>query len=174
MYNLAKLSEEIGAEGAIVDELVRYLDIVDPGVNFFLNGLSHAYIVETAMITGRLDAISGRAINRIADCFVRMDATPLDRFSRAYPFAYNLNALGEVGEAGKLFKTSAAYGGVSAFSRLIDQFSPDGEAKGSRVLMLGNVLIGLGSRLRGAKNDSTPMFDRLAQRLGWRRVDASV
>ncbi|NVN11225.1 hypothetical protein, partial [Nguyenibacter vanlangensis] len=116
---------------------------------------------------GRLDAISGRAIDRIADCFVRMDATPLDRVSRAYPFAYDLNALGEVGEAGKLFEPRAAYGGASAFSWLVEQFSSDGQGEGSRILMLGNALIGLGLRLRGVKNDSTAMFDRFAERVGW-------
>ncbi|WP_342629550.1 hypothetical protein AAC691_07475 [Nguyenibacter vanlangensis] len=167
LHNLGKMSQEIGGEGAIVDELVQYLDVVDPGANFFLNGLSHAYIVETAMVTGRLDAISGRAIDRIADCFVRMDATPLDRVSRAYPFAYDLNALGEVGEAGKLFEPRAAYGGASAFSWLVEQFSSDGQGEGSRILMLGNALIGLGLRLRGVKNDSTAMFDRFAERVGW-------
>jgi len=174
LHNLGKISEEIGAERAIVDNLVRFLDVVDPGANFFLNGLSHAYIVETAMVTGQLDAISDRAINRIADCFAHMDATPIDRISRAYPFAYDLNALSEVGEAGKLFEPRPTYGGVSAFSWLVDQFSPEGHAEGSRILMLGNALIGLGLRLRGAENDTTPMFDHLAKRLGWQRLDAQV
>ncbi|KAL7940032.1 hypothetical protein V8C42DRAFT_42164 [Trichoderma barbatum] len=168
LHNLGRTEQEIGSAHVLMDELLGYLDVVDPGANFFLNGLSHAYVVESAMLTGRLGDIPPQEIDRIAGCLVRMDATPLDRASRAYPFSYNLNALGEIGEAGALMSPNPAYGGISAFSWLVAQFSPDGQTEGSRLLMLGNALMGLGLRLRPREQSSTPMFDDIARRRGWK------
>ncbi|KAI1317571.1 hypothetical protein F5Y16DRAFT_392631 [Xylariaceae sp. FL0255] len=168
LHNLGRTEQEIGSVHVLMDELLGYLDVVDPGANFFLNGLSHAYVVESAMLTGRLGDIPPQEIDRIAGCLKRMDATPIDRASRAYPFSYNLNALGEIGEAGALMSPNPVYGGISAFSWLVGQFSPDGQTEGSRLLMLGNALMGLGLRLRPREQSSTPMFDDIARRRGWK------
>ena len=168
LHNLGRTEQEIGSVHVLMDELLGYLDVVDPGANFFLNGLSHAYIVESAMLTGRLGDIPPQEIDRIAGCLKRMDATPIDRASRAYPFSYNLNALGEIGEAGALMSPNPVYGGVSAFSWLVGQFSPDGQTEGSRLLMLGNALMGLSLRLRPKEHLSTPMFNDFARRRGWK------
>ncbi|KAL7895860.1 hypothetical protein HDV64DRAFT_255856 [Trichoderma sp. TUCIM 5745] len=168
LHNLGRTEEEIGSANVLMDELIGYLDVVDPGANFFLNGLSHAYIIESAMLTGRLADVPPQEIDRVAGCLKRMDATAMDRASRAYPFAYNLNALGEIGEAGAVMAPNPAYGGVSAFSWLVGQFSPDGQTEGSRLLMLGNALMGLGLRLRPKEQTSTPMFDEFASRRGWK------
>jgi hypothetical protein len=162
LYNLGKLDEEIPALDKFVAELVDSLEILDPGADFFLHGLSNAYIVETAMLTGRMDLIDDAKLNRIVDCFPDLDRSDIDRINRPYPFSYALNVLGEIGQLSLLFKPRERYHGLNPAEWVIANLSDGGRAEGNRLFMLGNALVSQALRLRYVRARETPIFEKFS------------
>jgi hypothetical protein len=165
LYNLGKLEEQIPDLNRFVEELVDSLTVLDPGANFFLHGLSNAYIIETAMLTGRMDLIDEAKLTRMVDCFTDLDQSDVDRINRPYPFSYALNVLGEIGQMSLLFKPRERYDGLSATEWIVRHISGGGRAEGNRLFMLGNSLVSQALRLRYVRARETPIFERFSLNL---------
>ena len=165
LYNLRRLDEQIPDLDKFVEELVGSLAILDPGANFFLDGLSNAYIIETAMLTGRMDLIDEAKLTRMVDCFPDLDRSDIDRVNRPYPFSYTLNVLGEIGQLSLLFKPRERYDGLSPTEWVIAHLSDGGRAEGNRLFMLGNALVSQALRLRYVRARETPTFERFGSNL---------
>ncbi|MFI7600010.1 hypothetical protein [Actinoplanes sp. NPDC049681] len=158
LHNLGRLRAEVPDLDGFVEALVGQWRHVDPGENFFLNGISYAYMIETAMIAGRPDLITGAFVERLVDSFPDLDRTELDRANRPYPFSYAVNALGEIGAAARLFTPRARYGARTPMEWVVGQLSGDLAEENSRLYMLNHALISYALRLRGAGSGETELF----------------
>lgn len=156
LHNLARLDDQVPALDAFVDDLVGQWRDLDPGRNYFLNGISYAYLIQTAVFAGRSDLVTEEFLERYVDGFADLDRTDDDRINRPYPFAYALNVLAEIGRADLLFQPRAAYGGRSATDWVISRLSV-GAQQEPRLYMLHHALLGYALRLR-APSAETAMF----------------
>ncbi|MFJ9739688.1 hypothetical protein [Streptomyces sp. NPDC101166] len=163
LHNLGRLDERAPHLDALVEDVVGQWAHIDPGANYFLNGIAYAYIIQTAMVTGRMDLIGPRTLERLADCFPDLDRTDDDRVNRPYPFAYTLNVLGEVGAAHLLFEPRDAYGGSTPVAWVVDRLS-DGGREEHRLYMLNHALVSYALRQRGPRRGETPLFADFAFR----------
>ncbi|MFE9256469.1 hypothetical protein [Streptomyces sp. NPDC006879] len=159
LHNLGRLEDQLPDKDAFVEGVVGMWEQVDPGANFFLNGIAYAYMIETAMLTGRMDLITERMLDRVVDSYPDLDRTDLDRVNRPYPFAYLVNMLGEIGQAQRLFSGRERYAGESAFAWVVDHLSPAATEEGSRLYMLDHALISQALRMRGAERAQTSLFE---------------
>ncbi|WP_018546899.1 hypothetical protein [Streptomyces sp. LaPpAH-108] len=157
LHNLGRLDEQLPDRNAFVEHVVGQWRHIDPGENYFLNGIAYAYVIQTAMLMGRMDLVDGSAIERLVDCFPDLDRTDDDRVNRPYPFAYTLNVLGEVGAAHLLFEPRDAYAGATPIAWVIDQLSPGGREE-HRLYMLHHALVSYALRQRGAGQGESPLF----------------
>ncbi|WNI18884.1 hypothetical protein [Actinacidiphila sp. ITFR-21] len=165
LHNLGRLQDQLPDLDAFVEHLVGRWQHVDPAEDFFINGVSFPYLIETAMITGRLDLVSDDILDRVADCLPYLDRTEQDRLNRAYPLSYGLNALGEIGASERFFTPRARYEGSSAIAWVIDHFSENALAEGTRINMVDHALISYALRLRGAERKETELFKGFRFRL---------
>ena len=160
LHNLGRLDDRIPDLDAFVEDVVGQWEHIDPGANYFLNGISYAYVLQTAMLTGRMDLVGDRTLDRLVDSFPDLDRSPDDRVNRPYPFAYTLNVLGETGSAHLLFEPRDAYGGSTPIAWVIDRLSEGGEEE-HRLYMLNHALVSYALRMRGPERGETPLFRSL-------------
>ncbi|MEU5259619.1 hypothetical protein [Amycolatopsis sp. NPDC021455] len=160
LHNLGRLAEQVPDLDAFVEDVLGPWDHADPGANFFRNGIAYPYMIETAMVTGRADLITGRGLDRLVDSYPDLDRTDLDRANRPYPFSYTLNMLGEIGEADRLYTPSPRYGGRSAVAWVVGHLSEGGREEGTRLYMLDHALISYALRLRGRDRGETELFKK--------------
>jgi hypothetical protein len=165
LYNLGRLQDQLPDLDGYLEEIVAVLDLVDPGGNFFPNGIAFPYIIEEAFITGRMDLIPDEALERMVDSFLDLDRTPLDRANRAFPVSYVLNILGEIGAADLIFTPRDRYAGRSAMAWVVDNVSEDAKEEGTRFYMIHHALFSLALRLRGAEARETQLFENFQFRL---------
>jgi hypothetical protein len=165
LHNLGRLRDQLPAVDAFVDDVVGQWRHIDPGANFFLDGIAYPYIIQTAMITGRTDLITGETVDRLVDAFPDLDRTHEDRVNRPYPFSYAVNVLGEIGATELLFQPRTRYAGASPMSWVVSHISPGARVEGSRLTMLDHALVSFALRLRGADRKETELFRRLRFRL---------
>ncbi|MFE5819232.1 hypothetical protein ACFQ6S_38195 [Streptomyces sp. NPDC056479] len=157
LHNLGRLEDQVPDLNAFVEDIVGQWVHIDPGANYFLNGIAYAYVTQTAMLTGRMDLIGTKMLERLVDGFPDLDRTDDDRVNRPYPFAYTLNVLGEIGAAHLLFEPRDTYAGATPVEWVVDRLSPGGRAE-HRLYMLNHALVGYALRLRGAGRGETPLF----------------
>ncbi|WP_190278814.1 hypothetical protein, partial [Cellulomonas sp. B6] len=148
--NLGRLDDQLPDLDAFVEDVVGRWRSIDPGRDYFLSGISYAYLVQLAYVTGRTDLVTDAMVERMVTPFARLEATPAGRANRPYPFAYVLNVLGELGLAERLYEPHPAYGGASAFERVVDHLSPGGRAEAARLYMLDHALVSWALRQRPA------------------------
>ncbi|MFF5805065.1 hypothetical protein [Streptomyces sp. NPDC012746] len=165
LHNLGRLREQLPDLDAFVEGVVGQWKEVDPGENFFLNGIAYPYMIETAMLTGRTDLITDETLDRVVNSYPDLDRTDLDRVNRPYPLSYLLNMLGEIGEAERLYTPGDRYAGSSPMAWVIDHLSEDGRDEGNRLYMLDHALISYALRLRGAGRGETELFKKFRFRL---------
>jgi hypothetical protein len=165
LHNLGRLQDQVPDLDAFVEGVVGQWEKMDPGANFFLNGLSYSYLIETAMISGRMDLITDKTLDRLVDFFPDLDRTDQDRINRPYPFSYALNILGEIGASNLLFGPRARYEGSSPMAWVINHLSKNAREEGSRLYMLDHALVGYALRLRGAHRGETELFKSFGFRL---------
>lgn len=158
LHNLGRLEDQVPDLDGFVEALVGQWRDIDPGSDYFLNGIACPYLIQTALLTGRLDLVTDETLRRLVDSFPDLDRTPQDRSNRPYPVSYVLNVLGEIGESDRLFTPTARYGGDSAVGWVVDRLSEGGQAEGSRLFMLDHALISWARRLRGAGSGETDLF----------------
>jgi hypothetical protein len=156
LHNLGRPVPDL--DGYLADIVARCERDVDPGADFFLNGISYPYIIETATIAGRSDLISDAMVDRFVRSFPDLDRTPQDRVHRTFPLSYGLNALGGLGCADRLFRPNERYQGDSPLGWVIDQFSDGARDEGIRLSLLNHALVNHALRLRGAGRGETPLF----------------
>ncbi|WP_329456495.1 hypothetical protein [Streptomyces sp. NBC_01497] len=157
LHNLGRLRDQIPDLDGFVEGIVGEWRRTDPGANYFLNGISYPYILQTALLTGRTDLIEPTALDRLVDCFPDLDRTDDDRVNRPYPFAYALNVLAELGSAHLLFEPRDSYGGATPISWVIDRLSDQGREE-PRLYMLNHALVSYALRLRGPGREATALF----------------
>ncbi|MFE0801592.1 hypothetical protein [Streptomyces sp. NPDC058812] len=157
LHNLGRLDADTPELTALVEDVVGQWTDIDPGANYFLNGISYAYIIQTAMLSGRMDLISGESLDRVVDSFPDLDRTDDDRINRPYPFAYTLNVLAEVGASHLLFEPRDAYDGATPVAWVIDRLSEGGREE-HRLYMLNHALVSFALRMRGPQHGETPLF----------------
>ncbi len=165
LHNLGRLKTEILDFDTFVSEIVGQWRYIDPGENFFLHGISYSYLIETAMVTGRLDLIGGEMLEKLADAFVDLDRSDMDSANRPYPFSYALNMMAEIGVADLLFKPRARYQGMAPIAWVIDKLSDGGAREGNRLYMLDHTLISIALRLSGEVRCESALFRRFCFRL---------
>ncbi|MBO3731919.1 hypothetical protein [Glycomyces niveus] len=154
LSNLGRLRAQVPSLDRYLESLVGTWRHLDPGENFFLTGIAYPYLIQTAMLTGRMDLVPHAMLERVADSYPDLDRTDEDRVNRPYPFGYLVNVLGEIGAADLVFEPRPRYGGQSAMDWVIDRLSPDGEAEGSRLYILDHALIAYALRQRGGSGDT--------------------
>ncbi|MEU9100332.1 hypothetical protein [Streptomyces sp. NPDC048361] len=169
LHNLDRLDEQVPQRDALIEDIVGAWAHIDPGANYFLNGIAYAYIIQTAMLTGRMDLIGDDVLDRLVDCFPDLNRTDDDRVNRPYPFAYTLNVLGEIGCSQLLFEPRDAYDGATPVAWVVDQLSEGGREE-PRLYMLNHALIGYALRMRGPARNETPLtrgfrFGRTSERV---------
>lgn len=157
LHNLGRLDEQVPDLNAFVEDIVGQWVEIDPGSDYFRNGIAYSYIIQTAMLTGRMDLIGDEMLRRFVSCFPDMDRTDDDRVNRPYPFAYALNVLAEIGAERPLFEPADAYGGATPIGWVVDRLS-DGGHQEPRLYMLNHALISYSLRLRGPQRRDTALF----------------
>ncbi|MCC3767040.1 hypothetical protein K6I34_003629 [Streptomyces sp. UNOC14_S4] len=157
LHNLGRLDDQVPDLDALVEDIVGQWEHIDPGANYFLNGIAYAYVIQTAMLTGRMDLITAEPLERLVDGFPDLDRTDDDRINRPYPFAYTLNVLGEIGSAHLLYEPRDAYRGATPVGWVIDQLSEGGREE-HRLYMLNHALVGSALRMRGPAYGDTPLY----------------
>jgi hypothetical protein len=165
LHNLGRLKNELPELDAYLAQIVAVLDLVDPGADFFPNGIAYPYIIEEAMITGRMALIPDEALERMVDSFRDLDHTAADRANRAFPVSYALNVLGEIGAADLIFTPRPRYDGSSAMAWVVDHMSEGAEKEGTRLYMINHALLSYALRLRGADTPETELFANFLFRL---------
>jgi hypothetical protein len=165
LHNLGRLRDQVPDLDAYIAQVVAQLDIADPGADFFTNGIAYPYIIETAMITGRMDLIPEAALDRMVDSFPDLDRTDTDRINRSFPVSYALNVLGEIGAADRIFTPRARYGGTSAMSWVVDHLSAGAVEEGKQLYMIDHALVSFALRMRGANAQETELFANFQFRL---------
>jgi len=158
LHNLGRLRDEVPDLDVYLSEVVAVLDLVDPGANFFPNGIAYPYIIELAMLTGRTALIPDEALERMVDAFPDLDRTRSDRANRAFPVSYVLNVLGEIGAADLIFTPRARYDGGSAMTWVVEHVSEGAAEEGTRLYMINHALVSYALRLRGASARETELF----------------
>jgi hypothetical protein len=158
LHNLGRLRDELPDLDAYLSEVAAVLDLVDPGGNFFPNGIAYPYIIEVAMLTGRMALIPDEALERMVDSFPDLDRTDVDRANRAFPVSYVLNILGEIGAADLIFTPRDRYAGNSAMAWVIDHLSEGAKDEDIRLYMINHALVSYALRLRGADAQETDLF----------------
>lgn len=156
LHNLGRLDDQVPDLSGLVEDIVGEWEHIDPGANYFLNGIAYAYIIQTAMLTGRMDLIDDKLLERLVDGFPDLDRTDDDRKNRPYPFAYTLNVLGEIGRSHLLFEPREAYGGATPMAWVVDRLSEGGREE-HRLYMLNHALLGYALRMRGPERAETPL-----------------
>ena len=157
LHNLGRLTDQVPDLDAFVEDVVGQWEYIDPGADYFLSGIAYAYIVQTAMLTGRMDLVGDRTLERMVDGFPGLDRTDDNRINRPYPFAYALNVLGEVGAAHLLFEPRDAYAGQTPVAWVVDRLSAGGRQE-HRLYMLNHALVSYALRQRGPGLGETPLF----------------
>jgi hypothetical protein len=165
LYNLGRLREQIPDLDAYLADIVAVLDLVDPGANFFPNGIAYPYIVEVAMQTGYLHLIPDEALAHMVDSFPDYERTAADRANKAFPVSYVLNVLGEIGAPDLIFGPRARFDGSSAMAWVVDHVSDGAMAEGTRLYMINHALVSYALRLRGADAPETELFRNFRFRL---------
>jgi hypothetical protein len=173
LHNLGRLRDQLPDLDAYVADVVSELDRADPGADFFTNGIAYPYIIEAAMLTGRIDLIPDSALDRMVDSFPDLDRTAADRRNRAFPVSYALNILGEIGAAERIFAPRARYGGGSAMAWVIDNISAGGKDEGTQLSMIYHALVSYALRLRGSHAHETELFSTFRFRLSRVREEPS-
>ncbi len=82
LHNLGRPLPDL--DGYLSEVVDRCRHDVDPGADFFLNGISYPYIIETAAIAGRTDLIDENMLERFVRSFPDLDRTPQDRIHRTF------------------------------------------------------------------------------------------
>ena len=133
LYNLGRLRDQVPDLDAYLAEVVAVLDFVDPGGNFFPNGIAYPYIIELAMQTGRMDLIRTRRSNGWSTASPATSGTAVDRANSAFPVSYVLNVLGESVPPIVILTPRARFDGSSAIAWVIDHspMAPRKKAPGS-------------------------------------------
>ncbi|GAA1854418.1 hypothetical protein [Myceligenerans crystallogenes] len=158
LHNLGRLGDELPDLDSYMDEVVAVLDLVDPGANFFPSGIAYPYIVELAMLTGRMHLIPAAALERMADALGDLDHG-IDRANNAFPVSYVLNVLGEIGRPDLIFQPRERYDGRSAIAWVIDNISEAGEEERLRLYMIPHALLSYALRMRGSEARETELFE---------------
>lgn len=160
LHNLGRLEDRLPDADAFVEDLVSSWTRIDPGANYFLNGIAYAYLIQTAMLTGRMDLVGEPMLERLVDSFPDLDRSADDRVNRPYPFAYTLNVLGEIGAAHLLFEPRRAYGGQAPIAWVIGRLSEGGREE-PRLYMLHHALLSYALRMRDPRLRDTALFEGL-------------
>ncbi|GLZ02277.1 hypothetical protein [Actinoplanes sp. NBRC 103695] len=131
---------------------------VDPGADFFLNGISFPYIFETTTILGRDDLISDEMIDRFLRCFPDLGRNRADRIHRTFPLSYGINALAGMGRATLMFEPSQHYAGSSPLAWVVGQFSEGAQDEAGRLALVNHALVDYALRQRGPGRDESSLF----------------
>jgi hypothetical protein len=165
LHNLGRLPDQLPDLNAYITQIVAVLDHVNPGENFFPNGIAYPYIIETAMQTGRMDLIPDKALEHMVDSFPDLDSTPANRANRSFPVSYVLNVLGEINAADLIFTPRTRYNGTSPITWVIDHMTDGAKEEGHRLHMIPHALLSYALRLRGTNTPETQLFQNFHYRL---------
>lgn len=153
LENLGQREAYLPDLDAFVEQVVGLWPDIDPGRDYFLCGISYAYLIQLAYLAGRVDLITDAMINRMLGAFRSLERTPEDRANRPYPFSYALNVLTELGLGALLHSPHPDYDGRSPYSWVIDHLSDGGREERGRLYMLDHALISWALRLRPPSQD---------------------
>lgn len=148
LENLGQREAYLPDLNAFVEQVVGLWPDIDPGRDYFLYGISYAYLIQLAYLSGRVDLITDTMINRMLGAFRSLEVTPEGRANRPYPFSYALNVLTELGRGDLLHTPHPDYDGRSPYSWVIERLSDGGREEGGRLYMLDHALISWALRLR--------------------------
>ncbi|WP_419703743.1 hypothetical protein [Promicromonospora sp. NFX87] len=150
LHNLQRLTADDPRITGIVEPLVAQWRDIDPGQDYFLYGISYAYLTQLAFFTGREDLITESMVDRMLTAFPSLERSAESRANRPYPFSYVLNVLTELGLGDLLYTPHDAYGGSTPFRWFADHLSPGGRAEQARLYMVDHALLSWALRLRPA------------------------
>lgn len=158
--NLGRLSTEVPRLDDYVEPLVAAWRDIDPGKDYFLNGISYAYLTQLAFFIGRHDLITDPMVERMLTAFPALERSAEDRANRPYPFSYVLNVLTELDLADLLYEPHSAYDGRSPFAWFVEHLSPGARAESARLYMVDHALVSWALRLRPRDSAEPGMFGR--------------
>jgi hypothetical protein len=148
LKNLGQLDTHLPNLDGFVERVLGLWPIIDPGRDYFLYGISYAYMIQLAYFAGRADLITGTMIDRMLSAFRTLESTAENRANRPYPFSYALNVLTELGLGDLLYAAHPDYDNRSPYGWLIDHLSDGGREEAGRLYMLDHALISWALRLR--------------------------
>ncbi|MGN8048176.1 hypothetical protein ACTJKO_00705 [Curtobacterium sp. 22159] len=158
LHNLGRLGDQVPDLDALLADMVAVFDQIDPGENYSPRGNAFPYVIEVAMMTGRMHLVPDTALKRMADSFPDLIRTEHDVANRAFPVSYVVNILGEIGRPEYAFGPRARYEGASAVEWFVDNLSDGGVVEGDRITMFDHALISSALRLRGAHAPETALY----------------
>ena len=160
LKNLGKLDAYLPDLDSFVEQVVGQWSEIDPGRDYFLYGISYAYLMQLAYFAGRADLITDPMIDRMLGAFRTFESRPEDRANRPYPFSYALNVLTELGLGKLLHSSRPEYDGQSPYRWVISHLSDGGHKEVGRLYMLNHALINWALRLRVPDQQTeTSQFD---------------
>ena len=148
LKNLGQLDTHLPNLDDFVEHVVGLWPIIDPGQDYFLFGISYAYMIQLAYFAGRADLITGTMIDRMLSAFRTLEGTAENRANRPYPFSYALNVLTELGLGDLLHTNHPDYDDRLPYSWVIERLSDGGREEAGRLYMLDHALISWALRLR--------------------------
>lgn len=148
LKNLGQLDTYLPDLDSFVEQVVGQWPEIDPGRDYFLYGISYAYLMQLAYFVGRADLITGAMIDRMLGAFRALETMPENRANRPYPFSYALNVLTELGLGELLHSPHPEYGGQSPYRWVISHLSDGGNREVRRLYMIDRALINWALRLR--------------------------
>jgi hypothetical protein len=148
LKGLGQLDTYLPDLDSFVEQVVGQWPEIDPGRDYFLYGISYAYLMQLAYFVGRADLITGAMIDRMLGAFRALEDMPDNRANRPYPFSYALNVLAELGLGELLHTPHPEYGGQSPYRWVISHLSDGGNRELGRLYMLNHALINWALRLR--------------------------
>lgn len=148
LHNLGCLTTVLPDIDQFVEPLVELWKDIDPGRDYFLYGISYAYLAQLAYFTSRSDLIREDMVDRMIGAFPRLEDTAEGRANRPYPFSYVLNVLSELGVSDRLFSPHPRYGNRAPYTWVVEHLSPGGHAESARLYMLNHALLSWALRTR--------------------------
>ena len=148
LKNLGQLDTYLPDLDSFVEQVVGQWPEIDPGRDYFLYGISYAYLMQLAYFVGRADLITGAMIDRMLGAFRALETMPENRANRPYPFSSALNVLTELGLGELLHSPHPEYGGQSPYRWVISHLSDGGNREVRRLYMIDHALINWALRLR--------------------------
>ena len=154
IYNLGMFNDKSTFINDLIFDMISTVNHIDPSENYFLNGISISYVIETLRFFSDVDLLDESIVIKLVNCFTKMNVSIEDEINRPYPFSYAFSIISGIGMADLFFKNNDNYNGQSPMDWIIDNLILTSNSTEDRLYMLSNALISVSLMMRGGIFDS--------------------